>query len=137
MNTNVTSQAVPCDRRFAHTANLFGTHFATQLEPCIFTVAAQLSSDYNGGYWEFHELSNGGFFMVPDADAPFAVTCPNGYQGSMCADALGITACLYAYSHLSFVTGGVIAELYARQYHLLREFTMGHAEVSAILAATD
>ena len=52
------------------------------------------------------------------------------------ADALGITACLYAYSHLSF-SDGRFARVCAAHYYHLRSYAMQHAEVSAILGATD
>ena len=43
----------------------------------------------------------------PQATDVFHVTCDNMFEGDLSADALGITACLYAYSHLSFsATGG-------------------------------
>lgn len=108
-----------------------------QLEPAIFGFASRLSPTYRGGYWEFYELDNGGFYMAPDDDESFVVRCENGYQGTMSADALGITACLYAYSRLSFVAGDAIGEVYARQYHLLREYMMEHSEATAIFGATD
>jgi hypothetical protein len=54
----------------------------------------------------------------------------------MTADALGIVACLYAYSNLSF-GDGAFAETCANHYHLLREFAMEHAEVRSILRAID
>jgi len=49
---------------------------------------------------------------------------------------LGITSCLYAYSHLSF-SGGEFARDCARHYHLLREYMFEHPEVRGILGATD
>lgn len=136
-NPTITRALVPDDRRADFVDTLFGIHFPMQLEPYIFSVAAELSSDYDGGYWEFYALSNGGFYMAPDDDEPFIVRSENGYEGTMSADALGITACLYAYSRLSFVAGNVIGEVYARQYHLLREYMMEHREATAILGATD
>ena len=54
----------------------------------------------------------------------------------MSADAFGIAVCLFAYSNLSFGSGQ-FAETCAKQYHLLREYMMDHAEAGAILAATD
>jgi len=56
--------------------------------------------------------------------------------GQMTADALGITACLYAYSNLSFGSGA-FAETCAEHYHLLRKFAMYHTEVRSILRAID
>lgn len=135
--TTITCTSIPTHRRCDHADRLFGIHFPMQLEPYIFSVSAELSPDYRGGYWEFFELGNGGFYMAPDADRPFAVSCPNGYVGTLSADAFGITACLYAYSRLSFVAESHIAEVYARHYHLLREFMMNHAEIGPILGATD
>jgi hypothetical protein len=53
------------------------------------------------------------------------------------ADALGITACLYAYSHLSFNRRDGLAELCAEQFHLLREYALDHPEAGGIMAAID
>jgi hypothetical protein len=74
--------------------------------------------------------------MAPDVDRGFEVSCENGFEGTLSADALGITACLYSYSHLSFGEG-TFAEVCAEQYHLLRECAMDHPEVGAILSAID
>jgi hypothetical protein len=95
-----------------------------------------MAEDYRGGYWDFYTLSNGGFYMAPSSDDRFHVTCDNQFEGDLSADALGITSCLYAYSHLSF-SGGSFARECARHYHLLREYMLEHREVRKILAATD
>jgi len=95
-----------------------------------------MTEEYKGGYWEFYTLNNGGFFMAPADDRVFHVTCDNQFEGDLSADALGITACLYAYSNLSF-SGGSFARECARHYHLLREYMLEHPEVRAILGATD
>ncbi len=129
---NITSQCIKEEDR---SQNLFGIHFPMTLEPVIYTFAERLAEKYCGGYWNFYELSNGGFYMAPDTDNIFPVISDNGYEGNMSADALGITACLYAYSHLSF--GSAIAELCAEHYHLLRDFMLDHDEARSILAAID
>ena len=74
--------------------------------------------------------------MPPRSTAVFDVSSDNGFEGKLSGDALGITACLYAYSHLSF-GDGAFAETCARQYHWLREYAMDHAEARAIIAAID
>ena len=122
--------------RVNHTAALFGVHFPLHLEPTIYAFAEHLSPDYRGGYWLFYTLSNGGFYMTPDDDRPFSVRSENGFSGVLSADALGITACLYAYSHLSF-SKMLIADTFAAQYHRLREYALDHAEAGAIMAAID
>ncbi len=74
--------------------------------------------------------------MAPDSGGTFRVVCENGFEGQLSADALGLTACLYAYSHLSF-SDGHVTEVCAEQYHLVRDYAMDHDEVRAILAAID
>ena len=138
MNTNetITATVIAEADRTKVTGEIFGLHFPMHLEPRIYAMADMLAEDYNGGFWIFHRLSNGGWFMSPDVDHGFDVVCENGFVGTLSADALGITACLYAYSHLSFGEGA-FAEICAEQYHLLREYAMDHPEAEAILAAID
>lgn len=136
-NTLITRQLVDDEQRIEQTARLFGIHFPLRLEPAVYALAGKLSPDYNGGYWEFYTLSNGGFYMAPYADQDFQVICHNGYAGDLSADALGITVCLYAYSHLSFSDIAGFAETCAQQYHWLREYMLDHPEAQSILAAID
>lgn len=81
------------------------------------------------------ELTNGGFYMAPESDTPFHVTCMNSYEGTLSADAFGITVCLYAYSNLSF--SPELSDVCAEQFHLLREYMFEHPECQAILSAID
>jgi len=136
MNTTVTRQLVADKLRTNVTADLFGVYFPLQLEPFVYAMTSRLSEDYSGGYWHFYQLTNGGFYMAPDSDGQFQVVSENGFEGFMSADALGITACLFAYSHLSFGQGD-FADTCGKQYHLLREFMFEHAEAGAILVAID
>lgn len=136
MVKGISRQLVSADRRVIHSAELFGINFPQRLEPAIYGFADQLSSGYHGGYWHFYTLSNGGFYMAPDDGQPFHVRSENGWDGIMSADAFGIVACLYAYSHLSF-TVGEFGEVCARHYHWLRAYVMEHAEAGEILGATD
>lgn len=119
--------------RLHHTAQLFGIHFPMIIEPTVYMFAERLSEDYHGGYWHFHSLDNGGFYMAPDGD--YRIISDNGFTGTMSGDAFGITSCLYAYSHLSF--GAELSKLCGRHYHLLRDFALEHAEARDILAAID
>lgn len=135
--TIVTRELVPEQQRADFVDALFGINFPLQLEPYVFALASELSADYRGAYWHFYSLGNGGFYMAPDEDESFAVCSENGWAGAMSPDALGITACLYAFSRLSFVASEIIARVYARHYYFLREYAMDHPEVEAILAATD
>jgi len=132
----VTRELVPENRRLDVTERLFGIHFPLQMEPTVFGITEKIADTYNGGLWDFFTLSNGGFYMSPASDDIFHVKCDNMFEGDLSADALGITACLYAYSNLSFENGR-FARVCACHYHRLREYMFEHPEVKAILGATD
>jgi hypothetical protein len=136
MTTTITRLQVADDQRINLPADIFGAYFPMRLEPFVYAITSKLSDDYSGGYWHFYTLSNGAFYMAPDSDGKFAVISENGHECFMSADALGITAGLYAYSHLSF-GDDEFAEICAQQYHWLREYMFEHAEVREILAAID
>ena len=136
-NTIITRSRVNDDQRINHTANLFGIHFPMHFEPFVYAITKSMANEYDGGYWEFYTLSNGGFYMAPHSDTPFNVSCENGFEGLLSADALGIAACLYAYSNLSFGDANEFTETCAGQYHLLRDYMLGHKEARGILGAVD
>ena len=127
---------VPEHLRTIITTDLFGVYFPLQLEPAIYSFASQLSDDYAGGYWNFFTLSNGGFYMAPDSAGRFQVCSPNGNECILSAEALGIAACLFAYSHLSFGQGD-FAQTCAEHFHRLREFAIDHEESVSIFRITD
>jgi hypothetical protein len=135
--STIICQQVSDNQRIQHTADLFGIRFPLNLEPAIYSFASSIASEYNGAYWEFYSLSNGGFYMAPCSDNLYQVSCDNGFEGKLSADALGITSCLYAYSYLSFSNNVAYAEACAKHYRLLREFMLEHAEAISILSATD
>ena len=133
---SITNTVVPESERLAFVDRLFGISYVTKLEPTVFTMAERIAPEYSGAYWTFHTLGNGGFYMSPRHDTMFSISCENGYDGWLSSDALGITACMYAFSHLSFGDGR-LAEACARHYHLLREYLFEHPEAKAILRAID
>ena len=120
----------------AITEKLFGMRFPMELEPRIYNFTERLSEDYKGGYWDFYTLSNGGFYLSLADMKTYHVISDNMFEGDLSADALGITACLYAYSHLSF-TDGRFGRVCACHYHRLRAYMFEHEKVSAILGAID
>lgn len=135
--TPVTRSLIAEDQRLSHTAKLFGAHFPMVIEPIIYHITDRMAEDYQGGYWHFYTLDNGGFYMAPDDEQVFAISCDNYFTGELSADALGITACLYAYSHCSFSKDKVFGRLCADFYHRLRSFMFDHPEVASILRAID
>ena len=134
----ITQQLVADTKRLDITEQLFGVAFPLMIEPMLYGIADRLSADYNGGYWQFYTLSNGGFYMAPESDQPFQVVCDmNYFEGNLSADVFGIVCCLYAYSHLSFSDNQNLSQLCAKHYHWLRDFVIEHDESGLIFAATD
>ncbi len=131
---NVQAREVRNDERMQMLPKHFGRDMLT-VEYAVYAFMRKLASEYRGGYWTFFELSNGGFYMAPEGENTFQISVDsNGFNGPMSADAAGITACLFALSHLSFQ---VRNDSVANHYHQLRDFALEHAEAGAILSAID
>jgi hypothetical protein len=128
---------VPEHRRVDCTARRFGVHFPHLIEPAVYRWASVLAPRYSGGYWDFFCLSAGGFFMAPSRDEPFLVSAPNGFTGTLSAEALGIAACLYTYSHASCDAEPIVADACAEHFHQLRAFALQHAAADLLLAVID
>lgn len=116
---------------------LFGKYFPLFLEPIIYRMAGSLCEDYTGGYWDFHLIDGHTFFMCPDTQEPFRVSCPNQYSTTLTAEGFGITVCLYAYSQCSFRPSSEFSTVCAQHFHRLRRYVLEHSEGRAILAAID
>lgn len=130
----VVAQLVPLGlrQRALHTA--FGRH-CVLVERAVYGMLRRLCPEYDGGYWHFYNLSNGGFYLAPDRAGTLCLSCEgNGYERSMSADAAGIVASLMALSHLSFEAED---DNIATSFHLLREFAANHPERRAIWGAID
>ncbi len=129
----VEAQPVPNHARMGTLPRHFGMHML-RVEGRIYDFMSELCATYDGGIWQFHELSNGGFYMSPpDGEYEIAVD-GNGYRSRMSADAVGLTACLFAFSHLSFE---YTSDVFSRHYHWLLEYASHHPEAERIFAAID
>ena len=140
-NSGITRQLVAQNDRHDVVADLFGVHFPLRLEPYIYAMTERMAPSYHGGYWDFYTLDlddeERGFYMAPDLQEPLDVICQNGWQGQLFADSLGITACLCAYSHLSFSQDVRFGRLMADHYHRLRAYMLDLEDAPAILGAID
>ncbi|MDT8844009.1 antirestriction protein [Paraburkholderia fungorum] len=60
----ITSSVVPDELRLNVLPRYLGRHFL-QGEALVYDWAARLCPTYDGGFWNFFTLSNGGFYMAP------------------------------------------------------------------------
>lgn len=119
--------------------NFLPRHFGRQMmavEQHLYGRLSELSSDYMGGYWNFYDLSNGGCYLAPTTPERLRIVVQgNDFEGTMSADAAGITATLFTLSELSFRFRH--AEVLGTRFHQLRDFAADHAEAALIFRAID
>lgn len=132
-NANIIATQVAEGRRLGFLPRHFGRHFM-QFEAAVYGHMGNLCPGYDGGYWDFFELSNGGCYIAPGRGT-YALVAPNGFEATVSANVGGLIAALYAFSHLAFKFESV--EVFAERFHQLREFALEHAESRVILAAID
>lgn len=126
---------VPDAERMTFLPRFFGAQHLLKGEFLVYEWMGNLCQDYNGGFWNFYTLKNGGFYMAPASGKRLRVICRgNGFDGEMTADAAGIVATLFTLCQLAFETE---LDRFSDLFHSLRAFAASHSEASAILSAID
>lgn len=132
---SITASLVAESNRLDFLPFYFGARLMSRGEELIYRWMDALSEDYDGGYWNFYTVSNGGFYMSPAYDKEMRVTVAgNDFSGELSADAAGIVATLFTLNQLAQVSEdeGII-----NLYYLLRDFAMCHPENVNIFRAID
>lgn len=127
---------VPEDRRRDFLPSLFGLRHLILAENLLYTLMNRLSpQDYGGGFWDFYEFKGKPLYLVPTSKPRYRIRCDtNGYEGEVSADAAGIIATLFTFSHLSFhIQSDLPAEGFSRLYPYAAE----HPEAGEIFQAID
>lgn len=91
--------------------------------------------DYGGGFWNFYEHEGKPLFLAPTSRSRFRITGEiTGFQGEVSAEAAGIIATLFAFSHLSFqYPSDYLSDGYGRLY----AYSAEHPDVAEIFQAID
>jgi hypothetical protein len=133
-NATVKALRVPESKRM----NTLPRYFGRQLrmgEALVYQSLQSVCDAYSGGFWDFFELSSGGFYMTPRMEGPLRIQCEgNGFDGEMSCDAAGIVACLMAFNALAWQTREAH---FGELFYQLRDFAAQHAEAASIFAAID
>ena len=109
-------------------------------ETLTFQWMKRLTNKYRGGYWNFYELTNGGFYLALRTTEKFLIQSPNYAEMEVSADAAGIIATLFALNHLMGIIGDkddATLESIVDRYDALRDFAAEQPESSAIFAIID
>ncbi len=130
----ITATRVPDFRRLNVLPRYFGRHMMA-VETAIFDVLGEMCEAYQGGHWEFYELSNGAFFMAPSGSGSYRLSCAGNYfQGELSAEATGIVASLIGINRALWTFR---TEQLNDRFYGLREFAIDHPEAAQIMAAID
>ncbi len=129
----IQAKVVPGDERLQFLPRVFGRRFM-QGETAVFNWMRRLCSEYSGGFWDFVDLSNGGFYLRLASDKSLALYVDgNGFDGAMSADAASIVATLFAINELMFDGAHELDDA----YYALRDYALQHPECRSILHAID
>jgi hypothetical protein len=133
--TRISASKIAESARLDFLPRHFGRHMLT-VERAIYAHLGHLSPDYQGGYWDFFDLSNGGCYLAPSNPKGYRIIVDgNGFSGNLDAECAGIVATLFALSHLSMRFPS--AESIAQHFHWLRDFACEHPDGNLLLAAID
>jgi hypothetical protein len=126
----------PQGRRQEFLPTLFGRSLLIVAENAVYSFMGRLSPlDYGGGFWDFYEHEGKPLFLAPKSRSRFRITgWITGFQGEVSAEAAGIIATLFAFSHLSFQDQSEhLSEGYGRLY----AYSADHPEAAEIFQAID
>ena len=97
----------------------------------------KIEAHYDGGEWDFFELSNGGVFLAPNGREEYRITVHGNYfDGLLSAEAAGIVVTYFTLGQLSALPI-MFSERAAAYYHKLTDYACEHAEYNKIRAAID
>jgi hypothetical protein len=128
------SSIVPDAERLAFTPMLFGRHYLRG-ESLVYRWMETLCNSYNGGYWDYLTLSNGGGYMAPKFDGNVKICVAGNYfDAEMSADAAGVVASMFALNQLANSTRD---EEIIERYYALRAYALSHPDSYLIMQAID
>jgi len=116
----VTATLISCDElRLEFLPTFFGVRYMMAGERHAYAAMGRLSSEYNGGHWNFYTLSNGGFYM-----APRIKEIKLDEFGTVSGNAAGVAATMFAINRLlcDGVQGVALEKELSENYYRLRDF---------------
>lgn len=137
----ITARIIPNNRRMAFLPRLFGAWYLTG-EAGVYNHARSLCADYQGGSWEFVELSCGSGFMYPLSAERFTVSISgNWFEGELSAEATGIVLTLFTLNHMIWHAHDAgyehICDMLITQQEKLKLYADQHPEAGLIYRAID
>lgn len=134
-STTPVASLVPEARRSVFLPELFGPKLFFIAENNVYNFMQRLSPDYRGGFWNFLEYREKPLYLAPTSAPHYRIVCrTNGYEGEVSADAAGIIATLFTFSHLSFDHP---VDHLSEGFERLHDYASDHPEAAQIYSAID
>ncbi len=139
----LTCTRVPSTHREYFLPRLFGEQYMLTGESLVYRTSSYLFQNYNGGYWNFFNVSNGAQFMAPESSEPLILDAGENYHpfcGETVSDEVaGLLATSMALSNLSFVIFERKQSTYhvADKFYLLQQFIGQHDSAKLIYSVLD
>ena len=104
-------------------------------ETLVYRYMDKFCKDYQGGYWEFIDLNNGGFYMSLKIPKCLSLIIEgNQFSGTVTADAASVIVNLFVLCELA---NEYKLDHLTEMYHALRDYACEHSEANKILQAID
>jgi hypothetical protein len=133
-DAKILAKKLPTAKRLAFLPGKMPKHYL-KFERYVYHFAKKLIKDYDGGFWDFLDLSNGGFYIRPSGYQQVTIMVnSNQFEGRVSEDAAGVIVCMFA---LCYMAQEFEDDCLIDQYYLLRSFINDHAEAESIWRAID
>ncbi len=100
LEISVTKTLVATPERLGTLPRYLGKHYL-EFEMSVYGFMDRFCESYNGGYWDYYKLSNGGFFMCLSGEHRFnVVNDGNHFSSEMSAEAVSVGVNIFALNAL-------------------------------------
>ncbi|HCM9227669.1 antirestriction protein [Enterobacter bugandensis] len=142
MNQTVTCDAVRLEgtQRLTFLPDLFGGDFMTS-EASVYAYAQRYCPEYQGGFWQFYRLPEGGGYMAPDVESLTLCNPDNWFEQTVSGEVAGIILTALVLNHRSWHHSNhdheELCRHFCRRYEQLMAFADTHPESATIWRALD
>ncbi|MES2664160.1 MAG: antirestriction protein [Pseudomonadota bacterium] len=129
MNQTITKNLIIGPNRTRFLFKKLGKYFLAY-EILVYQYMKLFCKDYQGGYWEFYTLSNGGFFMQYAKETSLNIlSAGNYFESIMSTEAASLGVNLFALNRLTWEAED---QKIIDYYDQLKDYAMEHVESQLI-----
>ncbi|MFK3663585.1 antirestriction protein [Scandinavium sp. NPDC088450] len=120
--------------------DLFSRDFMLS-EATVYAYAGRYCPEYQGGYWQFYRLPEGGGYMAPDTEILTFRNADNGFEQSVSGEVAGIILTALVLNHRSWHHSHndqeALCHHFCRRYEQLMAFVDSHPQSATVWRALD